>query len=127
MTDSLKQPSDARLIVEASAWRVRLADVDGSELASVEEFQGWLAEDPRHLAAWKQVDGPWQFVAAHASAPEMVRARDAALARAQRARRSQWLRRPAGVGLRSLLAAAAVLVAVTLGVLLWQGSRFDEY
>jgi len=108
-------------LVEAAAWRVRLTEV-GAETTS--EFECWLAE-PGSEDAWAQVAHSWDYLGEHASTPELVAARQAALGDAQRAN-SQ--RRPPHNWRR---VASSIAAALVVGVVLWAGVRWlqgpDDY
>lgn len=67
---------DARRLVEASAWRVHLTEIDAESTA---EFEAWLAADPRNADAWERVESPWGFLGTHAAEPAVVAARSLAL------------------------------------------------
>src|SRR5687767_2506877 len=71
---------DARCLVEAAAWRKHLTE---NNVESSEAFEAWLALDSRHEAAWRRVQGPWQFFGEQAAAPELIELRRAALAEAR--------------------------------------------
>lgn len=105
---------DARRLVEASAWRVHLTEIDAESTA---EFEAWLASDPRNADAWARVESPWDFFGAHAAEPSVVAARSIALGTTPRfgrpapPRTIPWTR----------IAAAAVfmLAAAGAGVYWW--------
>jgi transmembrane sensor len=107
MTELNRTPDPDARLEEAAAWRVRLSETG---LATSEAFEAWLA-DPENAAAWDQVEAGWDLVGAIASEPEIVSARRAALADAQRAnaanhRNHVW---------RSFASIAATLLFVLLG------------
>lgn len=109
---------DARLLAEASAWRVRLAEA-GAESSLA--FEAWLRADARHRAAWARVNAPWDLLGEHAAAPELMAVRRDALDRAHRHKR-------AGAGLRPRLALAAmVLVAVAAGGWIWKAQQPEVF
>jgi transmembrane sensor len=112
---------DARRLVEAAAWRVRLAEA-GKANGPDPNFDSWLHDDPRNEAAWRQVDGPWQLFGDQATAPELMSARRAALRRAQQAYARQ---RRGPVFARAL---AASVLAVAVGVFIfWHSSSPELY
>lgn len=112
------------LLPQAAAWRVRLADA-GAE--SCEAFEAWLAADPAHAEAWRQVDGPWTVVGDHATAPELMALRRDALHRARLHGRRRW-RGPPGLARRGIAAvAAAAILAVGIGAWVWNAQRPDVY
>ncbi len=108
MSSEDHEVDEARRLVEASAWRVHLTEVEAESTA---EFEAWLAADPRNADAWKRVDAPWQFIGAHAAEPELVAARGAALGtmphfgEAEPRRAAAW----------RMIAAAALLVLIAAG------------
>jgi transmembrane sensor len=65
---------------EAVRWRLRLAEAG---LKTSPALDAWLA-DPNHRAAWDDLAGIWQSLDDVAQAPEMIAARQAALADARR-------------------------------------------
>jgi transmembrane sensor len=94
----------------------------------IEQFEVWLAQDPRNGAAWKLVQAPWESLGEHATSPPLIRLRQAALAHANNAGQGHWTRSgrfpfPARLG----AAAIVVLVFAMASLLLWQGHRFDVY
>jgi transmembrane sensor len=112
----MKEMIDTERLEQAAAWRVRLAE---SHDLQANAFSSWLAEDPRNREAWHCVQAPWGVLAEHATSPEVIRLRRAALVHAQNGIRSSfgWPRRfhrPA------VLAAAAAAVAALGTLLLWQ-------
>jgi transmembrane sensor len=116
--------SESRRLVEAVGWRTHLTESDAE---TSEEFQTWLATDERNLAAWNQAQGPWQFIGEHATAPELIELRRAALADARNTSRDRWIR-PALMALRSKLTIAASLLIVAIGgYLIWQSNQPDIY
>lgn len=112
-------------IVEAAAWQARLAEAPGT---GQQEFEVWLAQDPRNAEAWKRVQAPWKCLGEHATSPGLIQRRQAALAHAHNAGQAHWtpLRR---FRLPTRLAAAAVVfVAIAMAsLLIWQQQRFDTY
>lgn len=114
--------ADMRLLAAAAAWRVRLAEAG---LESSEAFEAWLAADAGHRAAWAQVNGPWELLGDHATAPELMAARRNALHRAHRQGRRRWL------GAFALPArwavAATVLLACGVGTYFWNAQRAEVF
>jgi len=115
----------ARRSEQAAAWRVRLADL---RRQTCEELEVWLAADPRNATAWRDMQTAWEMLGDHATAPEVIRLRRAALAYANDAAtgwRSQVRRnrgRVAGLGL-----SAAALLLTAGSWLLWQSYHFEVY
>lgn len=106
---------------QAIAWRLRMAESRSESSAALEE---WVAADVRNATAWHKVQTPWEILGDHATTPEVIHLRRAALAHAHsftRPNPNRW--RVAALG----LSAAAVIV--TLGfALLWQTHpHFDVY
>lgn len=106
---------------QAIAWRLRLAESRRDRCAALEE---WLAADPRNVTAWHKVQTPWEILGDHASTPEVIHLRRAALAHAHgfaRPSPNRWRVVASG------LSAAAVILTLGLA-LLWQAHpRFDVY
>jgi transmembrane sensor len=73
---------------EAVAWRARLSEMDAESYTA---FESWLEEDPGHVEAWKGVQESWKVFSEHATAPEIIKLRRAALAHAHEASRSRWV------------------------------------
>jgi len=111
-------------LTQAAAWRARLAETPGEH---VQELEAWLEEDPRNRDAWQLVQAPWQVLGEHATTPELIRLRHAALAHAHDvARGNRDYFGSLRFGGRLGAVAATILVAVA-SVLLWQARRFDIY
>jgi transmembrane sensor len=110
-----------RQLEEAVQWRLRLAENDGR---SSLEFEFWLRQAGSQ-AAWHQVCHGWDAFDRLAEMPEMVAARQAALADAGRASQRWTARRLA----RPLQAMAAVLLLACLigGGGAWWLNRPDDY
>lgn len=108
--------SDTSRLAQAAAWRVRLTEND---LESSPELSDWLAEDARNAAAWKQVQDDWALFADHATSPEILELRSAALAHAHEAGRGRWVRsRRFAIAHRLGIAAGLVIVAAA-GLFVW--------
>jgi transmembrane sensor len=111
-------------LAEAAAWRARLTAAD---IASDPEFAAWLATDARNVAAWKHIQEPWDLVGEHATAPEVIELRRAALAHAHAAARSRWSR-SRRFALANRIGVAAALLAVMIGGLFfWRSHQPDVY
>jgi len=115
---------EATALTEAAAWRARLTEANAG---STPEFAAWLATDARNVEAWKRVLEPWELVGEHATAPEIIELRRAALEHAYAAGRGRWTRSPRFAFARRLSAAAAVLVVIVTGLLVWQARQSDVY
>ena len=115
---------ETRRLEQATAWRLRLAESRSETCPGLEE---WLAADSRNAAAWYKVQTPWEILGDHATSPQIIHLRRAALAHANGAApgfRSRFgLKRPA------VLVASAAAVMMAIGsALLWQSSHhFDVY
>ncbi len=114
---------DPERLEQAAAWRARLGDCADLHAG---EFSSWLAQDPRNREAWRCVQGPWEVLGQHATAPGVIRLRRASLVHAHDAMRGNlvWpkrFRRPA------MLAAAAACVLAAAAFLFWQQNRADVY
>lgn len=100
-----------RRLVEAAAWRTHLTE---HGIATSDDFEAWLA-DADNAAAWRQVQNGWSFVGEHATSPELLALRHAALEHARREGSGRWSRTARGTGILRFAAAAslaAILVAV---------------
>jgi transmembrane sensor len=96
--------SDSRACDDAAAtWLARRQG--GLAPADEVRFQAWLAADPRHAAAWAEVEGAWRVLTAPAAGGDAAAANRALAARA----RARTRRRVAGGAV-----AATALVAVAL-------------
>ena len=69
--------TEAQRLTEAASWRVRLTEA-GADTDL--DFEHWLSRDPGNLAAWRQVQSPWDLLGEQATSPELLTARQAALA-----------------------------------------------
>lgn len=77
-----------KALVEAAAWRVHLSE---TEQDTTLEFEDWLAADLENRHAWARVDSNWNIFQAHATAPEVLALRRAALADAHDVARQRWI------------------------------------
>jgi transmembrane sensor len=107
---------DGRL-AEAAAWRLRL-----TESGSSPEFEAWLRQ-PENQAAWDQVSRSWNFFDSVAQAPEMIVAREAALADAKRV----GFARPLMVRRITGLIAATLFIGLVGAAGAWWLNRSDDY
>ena len=108
--------SDTSRLAQAAAWRVRLAEND---LESCPELSAWLTEDTRNAAAWKQVQGDWAVFEDHATSPEILALRSAALAHAHEVGRGRWVRSRRFAIAHRLGIAAGILILVAGGLFVW--------
>ena len=115
---------ETRRLEQAAAWRLRL---DESRSATRPELEEWLAADARNAAAWYKVQTPWEILGDHATSPEIIHLRRAALAHANGA--AAGVRSRFGLNRSAALAASAAAVIVAIGsALLWQSyHHFDVY
>lgn len=104
------QSVDVRRLAEAAAWRSALFDIDAETTV---EFEAWLAADVANKAAWERLNASWSYVGDHATSPELLAARQAAL---QDARYAPLRRRKTVV--RSRMVAAAAVFGVGLAALI---------
>jgi transmembrane sensor len=114
------QNMEGRRLAEASAWRVRLTEMDAE---STEAFEAWLADDPGNQDAWARVEAPWNRFGENPAAPELIAARRMALGDAAR-----FGRRKARSSYLPKIAAAAVLLLVGGGIWAasaWMGASQD--
>lgn len=105
----------------AASWCVQLVDGPLDQTAR-KELQSWLDLDPRNAEIFDAVAEGWNSVERHASAPEMLALREAAMSearRAQRARSSGLVRRRSLIWMG--LAASVALFAVSAAV--WQSQQ----
>jgi transmembrane sensor len=114
-----EQRASARSLVEASAWRMHLAEV---ELDSCPEFEAWLAASEDNHAAWSRTQESWNFFGQHATAPEVLDLRRKALGQARdlgrrRWAEGRWMRRRG----RTWGAVAAGLALVIGSAITWWG------
>jgi len=114
------QDMESRLS-EAAAWRVRLAEA-GQRTSP--EFEAW-SNDSDNQAAWVQVSRAWDYFDDLAQAPEIVAAREAALADAKRA--ASQMARPALFRRLTGLAAAAMVICALSGAAYWWSQKPDDY
>jgi transmembrane sensor len=108
--------SDTSLLMQAAAWRVRLAE---SDLEDSPELSAWLTADPRNAAAWNRVQSEWTLFAEQATAPEILELRCNALAHAHEAGRGRWVRSKRFAIAHRLGIAAVVLILAAGGLFVW--------
>lgn len=103
-----------RRLAEASLWRARHKDSTG---VASNEFEEWLTADERNLAAWCRVNSAWTKFDEFSELPEMINARQNALARAKA---SHWFARQLRESMRALVAVAAtILFVIAIGISVW--------
>lgn len=102
-------------LATAAAWRVRLTEAG---LESSAALEAWLAEDAANEAAWRQVAAPWNLLSEHATIPEVMAARRAALARAG----TQSASDSRSGAVRWFALAAGVIAAVAITLWWWNAS-----
>jgi transmembrane sensor len=116
---ALPNEADHRLN-EAAAWRLRLTEAG---VQSSMAFESWLGV-PANRAAWEQVCRSWDMFDTIADAPQIIAARQAALADATRARTRIAVPRIT----HPLTALAAVLLIVLVaGSGYWWSTRPEDY
>jgi transmembrane sensor len=120
-------PSDP--LEEAADWFVRLRDPEVG-VEQLVQFQRWAEADPGNAAAYARVSRKWSAVGEHASAPEIMTARQEALQDARDAARNRWdnnSTRSAPRWRRPVIAAAAALLAGVGLWAYWSQSQADIY
>jgi len=108
--------SETSRLAQAAAWRVRLTEND---LEGCPELSEWLAEDARNAAAWQQVQDDWALFGDHATSPEILELRSAALAHAHEAGRGRWVRSKRFAIAHRLGIAAGILILAAAGLFVW--------
>ena len=98
---------------DAARWMLRRQGSASSEF-DWDEFEEWLCADPSHRQAYEETETAWAAMGAHATEPEIVKARTAALENYRSRARNRWSDEIRGrTGLTGLqLKVAAVLLAV---------------
>lgn len=115
-----EQKSDARCLVEAAAWRVRLAE---SDQVTMPAFEAWLVADARHGAAWDRVQRSWQLLDDAQANPQVLKLRAQVLSRTYalcRQRSSPRLLQRAALGIGCAVVLATVCV-------LWMWNRPEVF
>lgn len=115
------EKTDARRLIEASAWRAQLTETNAVSSAP---FEAWLASDPGNRDAWERLEKPWNLFEEHATSPEVLELRRKALAQVRDAGRKRWSR--SGHWSRFAAAAAIGFLAIA-GILTWRLSTPDVY
>jgi transmembrane sensor len=103
-------------LMQAAAWRVRLAENGLEESA---DLSAWLAADARNVTAWRRVQGEWALFGQHATSPEVLELRCNALAHAHEAGRGRWVRSRRFAITHRLGLAAGVLLLALAGLFVW--------
>lgn len=115
----LSQPEEMPLTEEeqAAAWFLRSQQ---GRLSVAEEaaLRDWLAASPEHVTLWEQTQRTWEDCGSHAMLPELVVAREQALASVRRAQVKRWTLTGDSRGAVRLRAFAAVAAVCVLAVLL---------
>lgn len=107
-------------LTQAAAWRVRLSEAG---VDSMSEFEDWL-QAPDNQAAWHQLSSSWDYFDEVAQSPELLAARQAALADARKAKG----RLAARVNMRLVGSIAALLLVAILGAGgYWWANKPDDY
>jgi len=112
----MNESGDTSRLAQAAIWRVRLAEND---LEGCPELSDWLAEDARNVAAWQQVQDDWALFADHATSPEILELRSAALAHAHEAGRGRWVRSRRFASAHRLGIAAGILILAAGALFAW--------
>jgi transmembrane sensor len=108
--------SETSRLAQAAAWRVRLAEND---LEGCPELSDWLNADAGNVAAWKQVQDDWALFEDHATSPEILELRSAALAHAHEASRDRWVRSRRFAIAHRLGIAAGILILAAGSLFVW--------
>ncbi|MGA0605282.1 FecR family protein [Phenylobacterium sp. VNQ135] len=110
-----------RALAEASAWRVRLTEL---EVDTTPAFEAWRAT-PAHAEAWDQVCRPHAWWGEQAVQPEVMALRAAALDRARQAQAARG--RPGARRRRALALLVASLLVAVVGVGAWWSTAPQVY
>src|SRR4051812_12295973 len=94
----------------AAAWHLRFIERPDLRETLDEAFRRWLDADPRHPAAYAEVEAAWALAREACESPEVAALREQALARLPSRVRRHWI------------AAAAAMVAV-IGTSGWLATR----
>ena len=112
MVEPSQQTPEMRSIAEAAAWRARLAEA-GEETNA--DFETWLCERDANKLAWRRITTSWDYFGDHATSPELIEVRQAALADA-RAHLKQRLSKGMDRKIAGGLAATCVVVGAVIAV-----------
>jgi transmembrane sensor len=112
----MNESGETSRLAQAAAWRVRLAEND---LEGCPELSDWLNADAGNVAAWKQVQDDWALFEDHATSPEILELRSAALAHAHEAGRGRWVRSRRFASAHRLGIAAGILILAAGGLFAW--------
>ena len=123
MTSAHGEISRERRLVEAAAWHSHLTE-HGIETSA--EFEAWLA-DSDNAVAWRQIQSSWSFVGEHATSPELLALRHAALEHAHREGAGRWARGKRGAGIWRAAAAASVATVLVAVWSVWAFNKPDVY
>ncbi|MBL8269484.1 FecR family protein [Steroidobacter sp.] len=102
---------------QAAAWFLR-SQQGRLSVADEAALQEWLAASPEHVTLWEQTQQTWEDCGSHAMLPELVLAREQALASVRRAQVKRWTLAGNSRGAVRLRAFAAVAAVCVLAVLL---------
>jgi transmembrane sensor len=81
------EKTDARRLVEASAWRTHLAEHDRETTPA---FEAWLTAHDGNRQAWDRVRQAWDLFGDQAASPELLDLRRRALGQVRAAGRRRW-------------------------------------
>jgi transmembrane sensor len=116
--------TEARRLVEASAWRTHLSEND---LESTPEFEAWLS-DGGNRQAWDRVQQGWDLFGEHATSPELLDLRRRALGTARSMGRQRWATRHPWIGrFHRATIAAGILVLAAGGAITFNLLSSDVY
>jgi transmembrane sensor len=114
MANENASAGDDPILLAAADWFLRLFDCTPEERPALQQaLQEWIDTAPAHAEALARVVDAWDGVGHHATTPEMMWLRQAALRDVQSVVASRW-RAPRG--LRRMMAAAAAVAFIVVGV-----------
>ena len=122
----MTRPHQSDTTDDAVDWCLKLNErpLQGDER---EDLRRWLARDPSHADQLDTALAVWALVGAHADEPELLAMRREALGAVHRAGQRRWLRTRAMPRGAWMAIAAALVLAVTLGMMLWQRQAVATY
>lgn len=110
----------------AVAWCIRLHEGSLSAIEQ-EQLDRWLRADLAHAAALDEVLDLWSGVEQVAETPELLSLRRDALDAVHRAEARRWTATARGARWRVIGLAAALVIAVAVGLLLWTARGSSAY
>jgi transmembrane sensor len=113
-----------RSLIRAMAWRSHFTE---TETESSADFEAWLAADPIHAQAWRQVQEPWEVLDEQANSPEMIALRRTALGNARAISHKRSRKAYFSEQRLKFLKVAGVAVVLAGAVSVWMATRPDVY